>query len=111
MIDQIIGPSPYCRSSHVIVVVVCFVLSRLLYLDYSANLGLLCMPHPGFSLTSLPKDGGVSCFGRSSGGRPSSSDRTQPCLTSVKLIELAVPLGHSPHLATSDVQPITGTSI
>ena len=24
------------------------------------------------SLTSLPKDGGVSCFGRLSGGRPSS---------------------------------------
>ena len=23
-------------------------------------------------LASLPKDGGVSCFGRSSGGRPSS---------------------------------------
>ena len=56
-------------------VVVYFILSRLLYLAYSANLGLLCMPHPGMgvpSLTSLPKDGGVSCFGRSSGGRPSS---------------------------------------
>ena len=25
------------------------------------------------------------------------SDRTQPCLTSVKLMELAGPLGHSPH--------------
>ena len=34
------------------VVVVCcllfyFILSRLLYLAFSANLGLLCMPHPG----------------------------------------------------------------
>ena len=26
---------------------VCFTLSKLLYLAYSANLGLLCMPHPG----------------------------------------------------------------
>ena len=24
-----------------------FILSRLLYLAFSANLGLLCMPHPG----------------------------------------------------------------
>ena len=30
-----------------IVVVVYFILSRLLYLVYSANLGLLCMLHPG----------------------------------------------------------------
>ena len=29
------------------VVVVYFILSRLLYLAFSANLGLLCMPHPG----------------------------------------------------------------
>ena len=28
-------------------VVVYFILSRLLYLALSANLGLLCMPHPG----------------------------------------------------------------
>ena len=42
------------------------------------------------SLTSLPKDGGVSCFGRSSGDRPFSF------LTSIKLMELAGPLGHSP---------------
>ena len=34
----------YCR---VVVVVVYFILSRLLYLAFSANLGLLCMPHPG----------------------------------------------------------------
>ena len=36
------------------------ILSRLLYLAYSANLGLLCMPHPGMgslSLTSIPKEG------------------------------------------------------
>ena len=31
----------------VVVVVVYFILSRLLYLAFSANLGLLCMPHPG----------------------------------------------------------------
>ena len=31
----------------VVVVVVYFILSRLLYLAYSANLGPLCMPHPG----------------------------------------------------------------
>ena len=31
----------------VAVVVVYFILSRLLYLAFSANLGLLCMPHPG----------------------------------------------------------------
>ena len=53
------------------------------------------------SLTSLPKDDGVSCFGRSSGRSPIRkvahpvSDRTQPCLTSVKLMELAGPLGHN----------------
>ena len=53
----------------VVVVVAYFSLSRLLYLAYSANLGLLCMlPHPGMGprLTSLPRDRGVSCFGRSS---------------------------------------------
>ena len=49
------------------------------------------------SLTSLPKDGGVSSFGRSSGKSPIQFfDRTQSCLTSVKLMELAGPLGHSP---------------
>ena len=31
----------------VFVFVVYFILSRLLYLAFSANLGLLCMPHPG----------------------------------------------------------------
>ena len=31
----------------VVVVVVYYILSRLLYLAFSANLGLLCMPHPG----------------------------------------------------------------
>ena len=30
-----------------VVVVAYFILSRLLYLAYSANLRLLCMPHPG----------------------------------------------------------------
>ena len=33
-------------KGRVVVVVVCF-LSRLLFLAFSANLGLLCMPHPG----------------------------------------------------------------
>ena len=31
----------------VVVVVVRFILSRLLYLAFSANLNLLCKPHPG----------------------------------------------------------------
>ena len=31
----------------VVVVAVYFILSRLLYLAFSANLGLLCMSHPG----------------------------------------------------------------
>ena len=31
----------------VVVVVVYFILSRLLNLAFSANLGLRCMPHPG----------------------------------------------------------------
>ena len=35
------------ESYDVVVVVVYFILSRLLYLAFSANLGLLCMPHPG----------------------------------------------------------------
>ena len=35
-----------CFLCFVVVVVVCFILSRLLYLAFSANLGLLCMPHP-----------------------------------------------------------------
>ena len=48
------------------------------------------------SLTSLPKDGGVSCFLSFiwKVAHP-VSDRTQPCLTSVKLTVLAGPLGHS----------------
>ena len=49
------------------------------------------------SLTSHPKDGGVSCFlvVHLEVAHP-VSDRTQPYLTSVKLMELAGPLGHSP---------------
>ena len=43
------------------------------------------------SLTSLPKDGGVSCFlVVHLEGLPFSSDHTLPCLTSVKLMELAL---------------------
>ena len=42
------GLQPQTYSFVVVVFVVYFVLSRLLYLAYSANLGLLCMPsHPG----------------------------------------------------------------
>ena len=33
--------------SEAFVVVVYFILSRLLYVAFSANLGLLCMPHSG----------------------------------------------------------------
>ena len=44
------------------------------------------------SLTSLPKDGGVSVHLEVA--HP-VSDRTQPCLTSAKLMELAGPLDHS----------------
>ena len=37
-----------CTSTWVVVVaVVYFILSRLLNLAYSANLGLLCVPHTG----------------------------------------------------------------
>ena len=35
------------KNEVVVVVVVYFILSRLLYLALSADLGLLCMPHPG----------------------------------------------------------------
>ena len=54
------------------------------------------------SLTSLPKDGGVSCFWSFiwKVAHP-VSDRTQPCLTSVKLMELTGPLGHSLAMLTS----------
>ena len=38
---------PWLVTVVVVVVVVYFILSRLLYLAFSANLGLLCMPHPG----------------------------------------------------------------
>ena len=37
----------WCTRFNIFVVVVYFVLSRLLYLAFSASLGLLCMPHPG----------------------------------------------------------------
>ena len=49
-----------CRGAHVngfklclgmvsvfVIVVAYFILGRRLYSAYSANLGLLCMPHPG----------------------------------------------------------------
>ena len=37
----------------VVVVVAYIVLSRLLYLAFSANLGILCMPHPGMGALVL----------------------------------------------------------
>ena len=37
----------YKYGGKVVVVAVYFILSRLLYLAFSANLGLLCMSHPG----------------------------------------------------------------
>ena len=49
--------------------------------------------HGTSTLTSLPRDGGLTCFGKVA--HP-VSDRTQPCLTSFKLMELAWQLGHSP---------------
>ena len=47
------------------------------------------------SLTSLPKDGGVIWK-----VTHPVSDRTQPCLTLVKLMELAGSLGHSPSMCS-----------
>ena len=41
-----LGISCFHLSKVVVVVAVYFILSRLLYLAFSANLGLLCMPHP-----------------------------------------------------------------
>ena len=41
------GKMDYELPFVVVVVVVHFILSRLLFLAFSANLGLLCMPHPG----------------------------------------------------------------
>ena len=38
---------PLKENVFFVVVVVYFILSRLLYLAYSANLGPICMPHPG----------------------------------------------------------------
>jgi len=79
--------------------VVYFILSRLLFLTFPANLGQMhaTSKHETPSLTSLPKDGGMSCFARSSGRWPIQLLTVHnPCLTSVKLMDLARPLGHSP---------------
>ena len=43
----VVSPGTLCSQTVFVVVVVCFILSRLLYLAFPANLGLLCMPHPG----------------------------------------------------------------
>ena len=50
------------------------------------------------SLTSLPKDSGVTVLVVHLEVAHPVSDRAQPCLTSAKLMELAGPLGHSPTL-------------
>ena len=48
------------------------------------------------SLTSLPKESGVSCFGRSPGRSPIQFlTVNRHTLTSAKLMNLAGPLGHS----------------
>ena len=47
------------------------------------------------SLTSLPKDSGVSSWSFIWKVADPVSDRTQPYLGSVKLMELAAPRGHS----------------
>ena len=53
--------------------------------------------HATPSLTSLPKDGGVSCVGRSSERKVAHpvSEHKHPCPTSAKLMELTGLLGHS----------------
>ena len=82
-----------------VVVVVYFILSRLLYLAFSANLGLLCMPHPGMGPQfNVPSEERLSELFWSFIWKVTHlvSDCTQPCLTSVKLMELAGLLGHSP---------------
>ena len=56
--------------------------------------------HETPSLTSLPKDGKVSWFVAHLEVAHPVSGRTQPCLTLVKLMGLAGPLGHSPHRLT-----------
>ena len=48
------------------------------------------------SLTSLTRKGGVNWLVVHLEVTHPVSVRTQPCLTSVKLMELAGPLGHSP---------------
>ena len=56
-------------------VVVYFILSRLLYIAffrYFRPTMHAASKHGNPGLTSLPKDGRVSCFGRSSGRSPSS---------------------------------------
>ena len=61
------------QISCLVVVVIYFILSRLLYLAFSANFGSTmhaASRHGTPSLASLPKDGGVSCFGRLSGRSP-----------------------------------------
>ena len=45
-IHKQLAVSPWIVVFVVDVVVLYFILSRLLYLAFSGNLGLLCMPHP-----------------------------------------------------------------
>ena len=83
----------------VVVVVVYFILSRLLYLAFSANLGLLvCRIQAWDPNFNVPSEGRRSELFRSFIWKVVHpvTDRTQPCLTSVKLLELATSLGHSP---------------
>ena len=64
----------------------------LLYLACSANLGLLCMPYPGRQSEQF--------WSFIQKVAHPVSDRTQPCITSVKLMEMAGPPGHSPRFVS-----------
>ena len=46
-ISYYLSTSSICVYFVVVVVVAYIILSRLLYLAFPTNLGLLCMPHPG----------------------------------------------------------------
>ena len=84
----------------VVVVVggVSFILSRLLHLAFPVNLGLLCMLHPSMEplvycpFQRLAERAGLVIHLK--GTHPVSACTGQ-CLMSVKLTELAGPLGHS----------------
>ena len=83
-----------------------FIWSRLSGPEFSANLGLLFMQHPGinpyFNVLSERRRSELFWSFIWKVAHP-VSDRTQPCLTSVKLMELAGPLGHSPRQYSEEI--------